>query len=272
VLPPRVRTTRSGPTKGIPLFKHARRVIAVTAGLSLLTLGFSVPPTTASSTAAAPNDPGAAASVSMAAFDYAAEARELDLLERATRSARSGVSRLGTVEVQAAAPVKVEPKKKPAAKKPVKKKAATTKAAGKTAGKSSKKPATGKATGAAGAKKPVTAAASGSTAKVVAYANAQIGKRYVFGTAGPNTFDCSGLVVAAYRQIGISLPHQTTPLAQRGRAVSRADLRPGDLVFPSSGHVGIYVGGGMIVHASNPKTGVKKSGIYAFWTARRIVG
>jgi cell wall-associated NlpC family hydrolase len=106
----------------------------------------------------------------------------------------------------------------------------------------------------------------------VRYAQAQVGKRYVFATSGPNTFDCSGLVVASYRQIGISLPHQTGGLAGRGRAVSRAQLQPGDLVFASSSHVGIYVGGGMMVHASNPRTGVKRSSIYTFAFARRIVG
>ncbi len=116
---------------------------------------------------------------------------------------------------------------------------------------------------------------AGKAGTVVKYARAQVGKAYRFATAGPNTFDCSGLVVAAYRQIGISLPHQTGALSGRGRAVSRANLQPGDLVFPHSGHVAIYVGGGMIVHASNskpyPQGGVKLSTIYQFSYARRIL-
>ncbi len=113
--------------------------------------------------------------------------------------------------------------------------------------------------------------ASGSIAVVIRFALAQVGKRYVYGTAGPNTFDCSGLVVAAYRLLGISLPHQTGALSSRGRAVSRGALQPGDLVFPSGSHVGIYVGNGMIVHASTPRGGVKRSAIYSFAFARRII-
>jgi cell wall-associated NlpC family hydrolase len=116
---------------------------------------------------------------------------------------------------------------------------------------------------------------AGKAGTVVKYARAQVGKAYRFATSGPGTFDCSGLVVAAYRQIGISLPHQTGALSGRGRAVSRASLQPGDLIFPHSGHVAIYVGGGMMVHASNskpyPQGGVKLSTIYQFSYARRIL-
>lgn len=113
-------------------------------------------------------------------------------------------------------------------------------------------------------------AAAGSAATVVAYARAQIGKRYVWGATGPNAFDCSGLVVAAFARVGISLPHYTGTLSARGRAVSRSQLQPGDLIFPHAGHVGIYVGGNQMVHASTPKGGVKLSG-FEFSYARRIL-
>jgi cell wall-associated NlpC family hydrolase len=112
----------------------------------------------------------------------------------------------------------------------------------------------------------------GDIAAVIRFALAQVGRPYVFGAAGPSSFDCSGLTRAAYLLLGISLPHQTGALAGYGRAVSRADLRPGDLIFPSSSHVAIYLGNGLMVHASNPRTGVKVSTIYAFAFARRIVG
>lgn len=105
---------------------------------------------------------------------------------------------------------------------------------------------------------------------VVGFALAQVGKAYEFGSVGPQRFDCSGLVSAAYRQAGITLPHQTGALARVGRPVSRGELRPGDLVFPAAGHVGIYVGGGRMVHASTERGGVKLSPIYAFSFARRI--
>ncbi|GAA1517537.1 hypothetical protein GCM10009827_035660 [Dactylosporangium maewongense] len=105
---------------------------------------------------------------------------------------------------------------------------------------------------------------------VVGFALAQVGKGYGFGSAGPDRFDCSGLVAAAFQRIGISLPHQTGGLARVGRPVGRGELRPGDLVFPASGHVGIYVGGGRMVHASTERGGVKLSPVYAFSFARRV--
>ena len=83
----------------------------------------------------------------------------------------------------------------------------------------------------------------------------QRGKPYVWGAAGPDSYDCSGLVVWAFAQEGISLPHYTGSLWNSGMHVSRADLEPGDLVFffADISHVGIYVGNGLMVDA--PSTG-----------------
>ncbi|MDR2983452.1 MAG: C40 family peptidase [Nocardiopsaceae bacterium] len=82
-------------------------------------------------------------------------------------------------------------------------------------------------------------------------AMSRIGDAYVWGAAGPSTFDCSGLVVWAYAQLGISLPHFTGDLWTSGVHVSRAQLQPGDLVFfyADIGHVGIYVGNGLMLDA-----------------------
>jgi peptidoglycan DL-endopeptidase CwlO len=79
------------------------------------------------------------------------------------------------------------------------------------------------------------------------------GDPYVWGAAGPNQFDCSGLVLWAYAQVGISLPHFTGDQWTMGIHVSRQDLQPGDLVFfyPDIGHVGLYVGNGLMVDAPN---------------------
>jgi cell wall-associated NlpC family hydrolase len=79
----------------------------------------------------------------------------------------------------------------------------------------------------------------------------KIGDAYVWGGAGPNVFDCSGLVMWAYAQLGISLPHFTGDLWNSGVHVSRAQLQPGDLVFffADIGHVGIYVGKGLMLDA-----------------------
>lgn len=81
------------------------------------------------------------------------------------------------------------------------------------------------------------------------------GDPYVWGAAGPSEFDCSGLVVWAFAQEGISLPHYTGSLWNSGMHVSRADLEPGDLVFffADISHMGIYVGNGLMVDA--PSTG-----------------
>jgi len=77
------------------------------------------------------------------------------------------------------------------------------------------------------------------------------GDPYVWGAAGPNAFDCSGLVVWAYAQEGIALPHFTGDLWNSGVHITRADLEPGDLVFffPDISHVGIYIGDGMMIDA-----------------------
>lgn len=106
---------------------------------------------------------------------------------------------------------------------------------------------------------------------MLAAAYAQIGKPYVYGAAGPRGFDCSGLVQVAYARAGLRLPHQTGGLLRVGRRVGRGELLPGDLVFPSSGHVGIYVGGGRMIHAPKPGDHVKVASVYAFMTARRVL-
>ena len=109
---------------------------------------------------------------------------------------------------------------------------------------------------------------------VVDTALAQVGKGYVFTTAGPNTFDCSGLVTYCYGQMGISITHssqaQYNIVAGKGHLVySTSYLSPGDLVFWGHGgsgsaiyHVGIYIGGGQYVHASSPGVGVVVSTLY----------
>jgi cell wall-associated NlpC family hydrolase len=90
--------------------------------------------------------------------------------------------------------------------------------------------------------------------RAVAVARHWLGVPYRFGGASPSGFDCSGLVMAAYARLGIHLPHSSQALWDVGRAVSRSRLRPGDLLFfDGLGHVGMYVGGGRMIHA--PQTG-----------------
>jgi len=97
----------------------------------------------------------------------------------------------------------------------------------------------------------VAAAPNGDVAGILEAALAQVGDPYVWGGTGPNGFDCSGLTGFAYAAAGVSLPHSSRAQARLGVAVSRSELMPGDLVFFYSpiSHVGIYIGGGKMVHA-----------------------
>lgn len=80
----------------------------------------------------------------------------------------------------------------------------------------------------------------------------RIGSPYSWGGSGPNAFDCSGLVMWAFGQAGVNLPHSSQALARGGQAVSMDQMQPGDLVtyYSDASHVGIYIGDGMMVHAS----------------------
>ena len=104
-----------------------------------------------------------------------------------------------------------------------------------------------------------TASVSGRAGAAVDYALAQVGDAYVWGAAGPDGFDCSGLTMMAWAQAGVSLPHSSSSQMSSGTPVSQSDLQPGDLVFFYSpvSHVGIYIGGGKMVHAANPSDGVR---------------
>lgn len=100
---------------------------------------------------------------------------------------------------------------------------------------------------------------SGRAGTALKYALKQIGDRYVFGSAGLTTWDCSGLTMRAYQSAGVSLPHSSAAQARLGKQVSLRALKPGDLLFfgrPVS-HVGIYLGGGKMVHAPRSGSRVK---------------
>lgn len=100
---------------------------------------------------------------------------------------------------------------------------------------------------------------SGSAASIVAFAKAQVGDAYVSGGTGPNAWDCSGLVQAAYRTAGIDLPRVSQSQSTAGTQVSLDNLQPGDILYwggaGSAYHVAIYIGGGEFVGAQNSSTG-----------------
>jgi cell wall-associated NlpC family hydrolase len=97
------------------------------------------------------------------------------------------------------------------------------------------------------------------SATVIQAALSRIGSPYSWGASGPNAFDCSGLVMWSFQQAGISLPHSSQALATGGQAVSMDQMQPGDLVtyYSDASHVGIYIGDGMMVHASTYGTPVR---------------
>jgi cell wall-associated NlpC family hydrolase len=111
----------------------------------------------------------------------------------------------------------------------------------------------------------------GRAAVVIGFALAQVGKPYVWAAAGPRGYDCSGLVLAAYARVGIRLPHQTGGIIGYGRHVSRGELQPGDIVFPQAGHVAVYLGNNMIVHAPHRGDHVRVSTLYGFYSAVRLL-
>jgi cell wall-associated NlpC family hydrolase len=104
---------------------------------------------------------------------------------------------------------------------------------------------------------------------VIAYAKAQVGARYVRGGEGPGGFDCSGFTKRAYAKAGLSLPHSSGAQARRARSVSRSQARAGDLVV-GRGHVGIYMGDGMMIDAGNSRTGVVYRKVYRGLSVSRL--
>lgn len=114
--------------------------------------------------------------------------------------------------------------------------------------------------------------ASGNASAVLNEAYKHLGKPYVYGATGPSSFDCSGFTQYVFKNaVGIDISRTTYSQINVGVPVSRDQLQPGDLVFPHTGHVGIYVGNGQMIHA--PQTGdvVKVSSVYRFYAARRVL-
>jgi cell wall-associated NlpC family hydrolase len=123
--------------------------------------------------------------------------------------------------------------------------------------------ASGGATSSGGTATGGSGSGSSSAAKgrrALAFAESQLGKPYRFGAVGPNSYDCSGLVLAAWRAAGVSLPRTSQQQYAQGHRIAKSQLRAGDLVFfygqhPS--HVAMYVGHGMVIHAPRPGKNVQ---------------
>lgn len=126
-------------------------------------------------------------------------------------------------------------------------------------------------------KNEATVPASGKGATVVETAKKYIGSKYVYGGTTPAGFDCSGFTSYVFKLHGVKLNRTAAAQYSNGSAVSKSQLQPGDLVMfgPSVkgiNHVGIYIGGGQMVHASTPKTGVRIDSINSSYYGKRYVG
>ncbi|MFT3970024.1 MAG: C40 family peptidase [Micropruina sp.] len=100
--------------------------------------------------------------------------------------------------------------------------------------------------------------------------------QYVWGAAGPNKFDCSGFMLWTFRKINVKLPHSSRAQSKKGVKVSKKNLKPGDLVFfyTPVHHVGMYIGGGKVIHARNTRDDLQISSLKKyghFHSARRVI-
>jgi len=104
-------------------------------------------------------------------------------------------------------------------------------------------------------------------AKAIAFAAAQIGKPYEWGGVGPSAFDCSGLVMAAWAYAGVTIPRTSQSQWVNLRHVPTSDMEPGDLLvfYSDASHVGLYVGGGYMIEASEPSQPIKKVAIAGYY-------
>ncbi|MFJ3701352.1 MULTISPECIES: C40 family peptidase [Streptomyces] len=200
-------------------------------------------------------------STSVAASAQATQSVALDLETRATEDAAAATAAKTAKKAKAEAVRKAEAKKKAEA-------AAEAKAeeAAERASRSAERTTLSASSGSSGSSSASSSSSSssssatGSAASVIAFAQSQVGDAYVSGGTGPNSWDCSGLVQAAFGSVGIDLPRVSQSQSTAGTQVSLDNLQPGDILYwggaGSAYHVGIYVGGGQFVGAQNSSTGV----------------
>lgn len=207
-------------------------------------------------------------STAVAASAEATQQVALDLETQAHEEAAAATAAKDAKKAKAEAVRKAEAKKKAEAKAKAeaqaeaKAKAEAAERASRSAERTTLSTSTGSSSSgsSSSATTSYTSTATGSAASIVAFAQAQVGDAYVPGGTGPNSWDCSGLVQAAYRTVGVDLPRVSQDQSTAGTQVSLSNLQPGDILYwggaGSAYHVGIYVGGGQFVGAQNSSTGV----------------
>lgn len=120
--------------------------------------------------------------------------------------------------------------------------------------------------------RPTATISSHGAAAAVAYAKAHLGWRYVYGGTGAGGFDCSGLVYMAWKAAGVTIPRTSSAQYAGLRHVSASSMQPGDILVFYSGasHVGIYIGGGMMIHAPHTGTVVQKTALAGYYQQHLI--
>ena len=121
-----------------------------------------------------------------------------------------------------------------------------------------------------------SSSSTGGNSKLIDLAKSKLGCKYVWGATGPNTFDCSGLMLWCHKQLGISIPRTSLAQSKSGVSVSKSDLQVGDLVFFKTtsapvGHVGMYIGNGQFIHAPNKSKPVKIDSLSSSYYSSRYV-
>jgi cell wall-associated NlpC family hydrolase len=171
---------------------------------------------------------------------------------KAVQEAKDALARVAAAERAARATVTTRPAVAPQSAAP------STSSAGPSGGGSSSGGSP------SGGSQPAPVHASGNAGQVALQAaETQRGKPYAYGAAGPDSYDCSGLVMWAFARAGVSLPHSSQAQMGYGTHVSRSQLQPGDLVFFYGGeHVGIYAGGGQMIDANHTGGWVDIRGLY----------
>lgn len=197
-----------------------------------------------------------------AAEEAAAEAARLaDEAEKAEKAAKEAAAKEKAAKdaaaKEAAAKEKAAKEKEAAAKAAAAKQAAAEEAAAKESASEAAQEETVAAPSS-------STATSGTREQIVSYALQFVGNPYVYGgTSLTNGADCSGFVMAVYRDCGYSIPRDSRSQAASGKEISLDQLKPGDLIFYSNGgainHVAMYIGNNQVVHASTAKTGIKIS-------------
>ena len=121
-----------------------------------------------------------------------------------------------------------------------------------------------------------SSSSSGTGAKLVEEAKKHLGKKYVWGATGPNTFDCSGLTQYCHKKLGISIPRTSLEQSRSGKLIAKSNLQVGDLIFWKTtsapvGHVGMYIGNNQFIHAPNSKSVVKIDSLNNSYYASKYV-